>query len=62
MQSLKTVDQRATAVGHSFRLLCSNSDESDDDVLSVGPMQHLVTSAPLGGPRGHDDGMIDGMI
>ena len=37
---------------------CSDSDESDDDVLSVGPMRPLVTAAPLGGARGHDDDMI----
>ena len=55
---LETVDQRATVVGHSFRLPCSDSDESDDDVLSVGPMRPLVTAAPLGGARGHDDDMI----
>ena len=45
-------------VGHSFRLPCSDLDESDDDVLSVGPMRPLVTAAPLGGARGHDDGML----
>ena len=32
--------------------------KSDDDVLSVGPMQPLVTATPLGGARRHDDGMI----
>ena len=44
-------------VGHSFRLPCSDSDESDD-VLSAGPMQPLVTATPLGGAGGHDDDML----
>ena len=35
VRSLETVDQRATMVGHGFRLPYSDSDESDDDVLSV---------------------------
>ena len=45
-------------VGHGFRLPCSDSDESDDDVLSVGPMRPLVTAASLGGAEGHDDGVL----
>ena len=45
-------------VGRGVRSPCSVSDESEDDVLSVGPMQPLVTAAPLGGARGHDDDMI----
>ena len=45
-------------VGRGVRPPCSDSDESDDDVLSVGPMRPLVTAAPLGGARGHDDDMI----
>ena len=52
------MDQRATVVGHGFRLLCSDLDESDDDVLSVGPKRPLATAAPLGGARRNDDGMI----
>ena len=36
-------------VGHGFRLPCSDSEESDDDVLSVGPARTLVTAALLGG-------------
>ena len=35
VRPLGTVDQRAMAVGDGFRLSCSESDESDDDVLSV---------------------------
>ena len=42
-------------VGHGSRLPCSDSDDSDEDVLSVGPMRPLVTAAPLGGAQGHDD-------
>ena len=36
-------------VGHGFRLPCSDSEESDDDVLSLGPARPLVTAALLGG-------------
>ena len=45
-------------VGRGVRLPCSDSDESEDNVLSIGPMQPVVTAAPLGGARGQDDGMI----
>ena len=38
-----------------FRLSCSDSDDSDDDVLSVGPERPLTTAAPLGGARMDDD-------
>ena len=43
------------AVGDGFRLPCSDSDESDDDVLSVGPIRPLLTAAPLGRARRDDD-------
>ena len=43
------------AVGGGFRLPCSDSDESDDDMLSVGPMQPLLHAASLGGARRDDD-------
>ena len=56
--SLETVDRRATVVGHGFRLPCSDSDDSDDDVLSIGPMRPVVTAAPPGGAEGHDDGVL----
>ena len=46
---LETVDQRALAVGDGFRLPCS---DSDDDVLSVGPIRPLLTAASLGGATG----------
>ena len=49
VRSLETVDQRASMVSHGFRLPCSDSDETDDDVLSVGPARPLVTAALLGG-------------
>ena len=42
-------------VGRGVRSSCSDSDESDDDVLSVGPMRPLLYAAPLGGAIGHDD-------
>ena len=45
-------------VSRGVRLPCSHSDESDNDVLSVGPMRPLLFAAPLGGARGHDDDMI----
>ena len=49
------MDQRASVVGGGVRSPCSDSDESDDDVLSVGPMRPLLYAAPLGGAIGHDD-------
>ena len=55
VRPLGTVDQRAMAVGDGFRLPCSDSDESDDDVLSVGPMRPLLTAASLDGTRRDDD-------
>ena len=45
-------------VGRGVRLLCSDSDESDDDVWSVGPMRRLLYAALLGGAIGHDDHRI----
>ena len=42
VRPLKTVDQRAMAVSDGFPLPCSDSDESDDDVLSVGPSRAYV--------------------
>ena len=32
--------------------------DSDDDVLSIGPMRPVVTAAPLGGAEGYDDGVL----
>ena len=42
-------------VGRGFRLPCSDSDDSDDDVLSIGPLWPVVTAAPQGGAEGHDE-------
>ena len=52
---LETINQRNRVVGNSFRLPCSDSDDSDDDVLSVGAVRPLTTAAPLGGTRMVDD-------
>ena len=56
--SSETVDRRATVVGRGFRLPCSDSDDSGDDVLSIGPLRPVVTATPLGGAEGHDDEVL----
>ena len=43
------------AVQNSFRLPCSDSEELDDDVLSVWAVRPLATAAPLGGAGLMDD-------
>ena len=55
VRSLETVNQRSRVVRNSFRLSCSDLDDSDDDVLSVGAARPLMTAAPLGGTRMMDD-------
>ena len=55
VRPLRTVNQRSKVIGNSFRLPCSDSDDSDDDVLSVGAVRPLTTAAPLGGARMLDD-------
>ena len=40
---METVTQSGT-VRNSFRLPCSDSEESDDDVLSVGAVRPLATA------------------
>ena len=55
VQPLETVNQRSRVVRNSFQLPCSDSDDSDDDVLSVGAVRPLMTAAPLGGARMMDD-------
>ena len=60
VRPLETVDQRAMAVGDGFRLPFSDSDDSDDDVLSVGPVRPLSTAASLGGARMDDDCRLQG--
>ena len=54
VRPLEAVTQQSRVVWNSFRLPCSDSEDSDDDVLSVGAARPLTTAAPLGG--GKDDG------
>ena len=49
------IDQQNRVVGNSFRLPCSDSDDSDDDVLLVGAVLPLTNAASLGGTRMVDD-------
>ena len=49
VRPMETVTQQNRAVRNDFRLPCSDSEESDDDVLSVGVVQPPATAAPLGG-------------
>ena len=58
VRPLETVDQRNRVVRNSLRLPCSDSDDSDDDVLSVGPVRPLTTAVQLGGARMGDDGRL----
>ena len=55
IRPLEAVTQRSRVVQNSFRLPCSDSEDSDDDVLSVGAVRPLMTAAPLGGARMRDD-------
>ena len=55
VRPLETVTQWSRAVRNSFRLPCSDSEDSDDDVLSVGAVLPLTTAVPLGGARMMDD-------
>ena len=55
VRPLETINQRNRVFGNSFRLPCSDSDDSDGDVLSVGIVGPLTTAAPLGGTRMVDD-------
>ena len=55
VRPLETVDQQIPAVGDGLRLPCSDSDDSEDDALSVGPVWPLSISASLGGARMDDD-------
>ena len=49
VRPMETVSQWNRAVWNDFRLPCSDSEDSDDDVLSVGVVRPLTTAAPLGG-------------
>ena len=55
VRPLETVTPRSGAVRKDVRLLCSDSEVSDDDVLSVGAVRPLETAAPLGGAGLKDD-------
>ena len=55
VRSMKTVTPQSVAVRKYVRLLCSDSEESDNDVLSVGAVRPLTTAAPLGGAGMMDD-------
>ena len=55
VRPLEAVTQRSRVVRYSFRLPCPDSEDSDDDVLSVGAARPLTTAAPLGGARMMDD-------
>ena len=46
---------QSVAVLKDVRLSCSDSELSDDDVLSVGAVRPLATAAPLGGAGLIDD-------
>ena len=48
---MKTVTTQSVAVRKYVRRPCSDSEESDDDVISVGAVRPLTTAAPLGGAR-----------
>ena len=54
VRPMETVTQSG-AVRNSLRLPCSDSEESDDDVLSVGVVRPLAIAAPLGGAGLMDD-------
>ena len=49
VRPLETVAPLSGVIRNDVRLLCSDSEVSDDDVLSVGANRPLVTVAPLGG-------------
>ena len=62
VRPMETVPQQSGAVRNSFRLPCSDSEESDDDVLSVEAVQPLATTAPLGGAGLMDDCQLHGWV
>ena len=55
VRPMETATLRSVVVRKHVRLSCSDSEESDDDVLSVGAVRPLATVAPLGGPGLIDD-------
>ena len=48
VQPLETVNQWSRVVGNSFRLPCSDSDDSDDYMLSVGAVRPLTSCSTVG--------------
>ena len=48
VRPLGSGSRRSRVIRNSFQLPCSDSDESDDDVLSVGAVRPLPNAAPLG--------------
>ena len=48
LRPIETATLWSVAVRKNIRLSCSDSEESDDDVLSVGAVRPLATVAPLG--------------
>ena len=55
VRPLEFIDQRNTVVGSRSQFPCSDSDDSDDDVLLVGAVRPLMSAAPLGGTEMLDD-------
>ena len=55
VRPIETATLWSVAVRKNIRLSYSDSEESDDDVLSVGTVRPLVTAAPLGGAGLIDD-------
>ena len=47
VQPMETATLWSVAVRKDVRLSCSDSEVSDDDVLSVGAVRPLETAAPL---------------
>ena len=55
VRPMETATLRSVVVQKNVHLSCSNSEVSDDNVLSVGAVRPLATVAPLGGARLIDD-------
>ena len=55
VRPLEFIDQWNRVVENNSRLPCSDSDNSDDDVLLVGAVRPLTSTAPLGGTETIDD-------
>ena len=55
VQPLEIVTPWSSAVRKDIRLSCSDSEVTDDNVLSVGAVRPLETAAPLSGAGLEDD-------